>query len=973
EPSTLDQLSAGDFLLRGRSTQELWQDRSRHRAAVLQATRSSDLELASRANWVLQRWQRGITPSTPSELWPALESSEPMTAIEILLGAERFSEALVAIEESLGTMESIAITTQLNRLITEKFPIYVRAASRGDHLESLIAIMDVVSQTRQQALCRFDLLQKIHGDVPKEQWLPKSAESWSVDQRIETRCLIHLVLGQVDQAISLAEQLEADRESTIEADSDQVIRPLSRAIHLIAGRGMAMAPHAARDARLLKRQLTDLQVESSDSAASKAPADQQRLIALQMARNWVDVLVATRIDAATIKPVESEMRNRSELRQEAIDALINMPSIPNVDTLRWRSLLLAGQPNAALSVLRKVDPTAAGALAIAMSQTELGFELTGFPYEQWDTSLYPRLEAVIETQNAYPQNLKRVSRLAPETRQLLTWMSHASKVGRDDLAWIVAERLCRDDVTAGVFKVQEHVLKRIVALTDREDWAIDLAMRPWQDEPTNMSLETLLSLCVIDDSRVIPALRRVVKLRFPEWTPKQQFALACHVAMASEKHRNEINEILIQLARRLEDGTLVTPIDRLRSRSLAMPSDRTWIELFQRNARDDLAERLRQRLISQDDSWALMTSVADRANEEPLAVQRARLGRLWSTATSKPITGKRSQSTVDVSLLIQATAMEADLAQSLGDDEGYQRAIDDLRWMACTPSTDHRKTIAEWLAQLNQIDDARQIYQSLLPITAINSQETQGLTDIATAYQRFISQQVAKKESSPEIWTREHDQDAAEVPPDAQLSESQVQKRREALRWWSLAFWGTLESVDYYPTAYVTMPVLLAHARLELATQLAADADRRSDASLRQVIEVTLDELSRVQPIDITIAETLLPRLRARGFKTLANKTMDQIFQHGRMHHEAFPHDAMIANNVAWGAAMNRRHLPEATELARRAVAIQPDSAIYRDTLAECLARMGNRDEAIRIEETCIIDDPGQWHLHQQIERFKSD
>ncbi|MEM6364542.1 MAG: hypothetical protein AAF745_08950, partial [Planctomycetota bacterium] len=139
EPSTLDQLSAGDFLLRGRSTQELWQDRSRHRSAVLQATRSSDLELASRANWVLQRWQRGITPSTPSELWPALESSEPMTAIEILLGAERFSEALVAIEESLGTMESIAITTQLNRLITEKFPIYVRAASRGDHLESLIA------------------------------------------------------------------------------------------------------------------------------------------------------------------------------------------------------------------------------------------------------------------------------------------------------------------------------------------------------------------------------------------------------------------------------------------------------------------------------------------------------------------------------------------------------------------------------------------------------------------------------------------------------------------------------------------------------------------------------------------------------------------------------------------------------------------------------------------------------------------
>ena len=102
----------------------------------------------------------------------------------------------------------------------------------------------------------------------------------------------------------------------------------------------------------------------------------------------------------------------------------------------------------------------------------------------------------------------------------------------------------------------------------------------------------------------------------------------------------------------------------------------------------------------------------------------------------------------------------------------------------------------------------------------------------------------------------------------------------------------------------------------------------------------------------------------------LADESLSEIVRAAEKHAKIFPGDAMIANNVAWGAAMNNFQLDTALKMSRRAVAGEPDSAIYRDTLAEILFRLGRPDEALQIEQGCILDDPGQWHLHEQIERF---
>jgi hypothetical protein len=33
---------------------------------------------------------------------------------------------------------------------------------------------------------------------------------------------------------------------------------------------------------------------------------------------------------------------------------------------------------------------------------------------------------------------------------------------------------------------------------------------------------------------------------------------------------------------------------------------------------------------------------------------------------------------------------------------------------------------------------------------------------------------------------------------------------------------------------------------------------------------------------------------------------------------------------------------------------------------------MGEIDQALQLERTGLLDDPGQWHLHLQIDRFES-
>ena len=68
---------------------------------------------------------------------------------------------------------------------------------------------------------------------------------------------------------------------------------------------------------------------------------------------------------------------------------------------------------------------------------------------------------------------------------------------------------------------------------------------------------------------------------------------------------------------------------------------------------------------------------------------------------------------------------------------------------------------------------------------------------------------------------------------------------------------------------------------------------------------------------------------------------------------------------------MNGQHLETALNLSEQAVYQEPDSAVYRDTLAEILFRLGRIEEALKVEEACLLDDSTDWHIHQQVDKYR--
>ncbi len=69
---------------------------------------------------------------------------------------------------------------------------------------------------------------------------------------------------------------------------------------------------------------------------------------------------------------------------------------------------------------------------------------------------------------------------------------------------------------------------------------------------------------------------------------------------------------------------------------------------------------------------------------------------------------------------------------------------------------------------------------------------------------------------------------------------------------------------------------------------------------------------------------------------------------------------------------MNNRRVDEALELSQRAVDLEPDSVIFRDTLAELLHLKGDNAQALAIESACLLDEPDEWHLHEQIKKYRA-
>jgi tetratricopeptide (TPR) repeat protein len=588
--------------------------------------------------------------------------------------------------------------------------------------------------------------------------------------------------------------------------------------------------------------------------------------------------------------------------------------------LRWKCLASHGKVDAAFAILDAVSPDASASVSMDASRTGRAFVALGFPLDRVDSEVDQWVDSAIEAQRH-----SNATDLVEEVRKILALMQCLISIGRDDAAWSIADRLSRSDVNVSSLRLREFVLSTLT-MTKRTDWVVRLAVRPEEKTLSQTSQNTIAR--TLSDADAISL--DIVMQAFAQMMVGQP--LTKRLRAAHQLLEGEIPEGFDRdedFRRLYEYVTRPRPIRQLRGRELGRKgilANLGVVNLFARHGESDLASACLKKLAQSGDLKALFYLAEQELDGGRAEIALGLFESVFKTVVDQGRATGRFGSADDTALAVKAMIGSWTIARRNGHEQLSAELERELRLILCSPSTRLRNTIAGYLGERGDAMLAMEIYEVLLPMTVLGNQEQTGLYDVARSYSVL-----ARKTNAA-----------------------------EAARWFDLAVGGTLDSMNFRPGAYITLPLYVRRWLIESAIG-------RKDAD---DVQRHLDRILALDPLDIDFAERLLPEMRKAGMDELADKALDKIMDHGVEYAEAFPFDAMSSNNLAWVAAMNRKRLDDALRLSELAVFVEPDSAIYRDTLAEVLFLLDRKEEALQVEQGCLLDDPTQWHLHQQIEKY---
>lgn len=913
---TLKDLSEADYATRQRATIEMWRNRDQSRDAVQQAARDADPETSGRAKWILRQWRRGALPNTPPEISRLLQSSDQPAAIERLMEAGEFAAAVVAVEESAGTIDRESISRRVNLALVRRFPIYVRAAIRSESIDQLIALLDLVSESSETAACRIELMQLTGVPITNDTLLPRSAESWPAATLANVKAMLLIKLDRYDDAIEVAKQ---------SGDEDLWMECLA-----IASRW---------------RELADLQVAKARATTAGS---------FDHVKRWCHTLAAADRcgDVSLVDQAVQQLTARETCSNElAMDMrwkyLASHGHVDHAITLCGMNLKNAMPPETAdedadsdsnADAKREAyDAEIAAALAIDSSRVAEAFEVLGYPLDRVDTDYAVWVDDALAAQaDGDPMELE------DQVRRVLVLVQCLLTIGRDDAAWSICKRLSDSELALGgqaKHRIAEYVISMLM-MTKRGDWIRLLAIDPSNESVSPQSLHIVARTLPDTTSHTIEVTDATLTKLFPTRSPRQLFLDTCKLLdgelpdgfdpdvdfqrffdavttptrTRADFQRMQFNRIMGRNnARGFEEST-----------TASIHANLDIVEMFLRHGQTDLAA-------------ACLTKVAEAGDADAyfqLGQQAFDSGRI-ETATKYfdalySMVRKRTRGGSDDAVMAGKSLIASWLiARRSGDEQESETLLRELRLVLCSPSSRTRQSLAEYLSDVDQHELALEAYRGMVSITLFGGSDTVDLYEATRGYA------LAAQSTEPD----------------------------QAARWFDLAVLRSIESDGFRPSAFVTLPMYVHRWGLQAAI----------DAADRDSAKRHLDRLLQLDPLDIDLAERLLPKVREAEMADIADTAFERIMEAGLQHCDRFAFDAMSHNNLAWVAAMNGQRLDDALTLSKLAVTLEPDSAIYRDTLAEVLFLKGDAKQALEIEKACILDDPGQWHLHQQIERFAND
>ena len=893
-------LNSGTFDQRQKAMFEMWRDRLANREAIAAAAKDADPEVSTRAQWILDRWRRGILPDTPVDLARQLESMSHWESLQRLLDKGMFAGALIAIDEAKRTGDE-ATLGRVASLVQRGFPFYIRMADGLGQMDLFAELIDRMAITSDLIVCRNQLWSMIgKGDVLAAIG-PTSSSGQSEDQG-----------DKADQPVI--------------ADSD---RQRLEVIALAAANRLADAtavaaksedPELLRVCQLLQGNWAELARTQAELARGE-PAGSD-----EADRHWAYVLVA------------ASRSGDDALRSEAIQALSFRESDKDHDSredsyvrLRWQVLAMHGEIDAAVAILQPSQPLIAAELLSQSGRLYEALEIAGVKPEEVDQSISRLVdEAHVAARMWSSPQMEN----APEPLQRLTAVARLLfQGGRRDLAFELYSRgasLAPSEAFAELPIARAYILQAILRI-NRPDWlakvlnqgeesAIAGTGRNYLAHVFEVESETIESLTI--------GLGILLKMSDKPLADAVFDFLSGDVP-AGFNAQTDYQRLFDTLS---DQGVVLRQSamgQRFRNR---MPKRITldFAKLYESHGQFDLAREAMLENVAMGDIEALLQYAETELKSGRTASAREIFRSVWQRLEDARLRPSRlNLAEDDMMLAMRAILGEAVSASRMGADEEAESLWRLIDLMTCTPSAKMRDAFGETLMEQGYDERAEAIYRTLAPWVAFGSDE--GVQFQAVA--RNFSQALGER----------HEKLASEV--------------------FDLAIAGTIESTFFYPAGYVLFPTLVHRMKVNAAISEGDETE----------ITRQIDALLRLSPMDIDFGENAIKQMRAAGMDELAQQTIARIYAAGSKYMQQFPLDIVTGNNLAWVMALSDYRLEDALALSKQTVYFSPDSTVYRDTLAEILFRLGRVDEAIAIEQACLLDEPGEWHTHEQLRRFRGE
>ncbi|WP_145218321.1 hypothetical protein [Planctomycetes bacterium TBK1r] len=676
-------------------------------------------------------------------------------------------------------------------------------------------------------------------------------------------------------------------------------------------------PVVLRIARMLGDRWQEIADDAFESAASAATPD-ARIEAYAWAL------------AATARTGDQVRFDRAQSQLLAIQ-----PDEPDaIDDLRWRALAMHARIDEAIDVMAARDPAAAAKIACAASRFRRAEQLCGYPLEQ----IASDLDGWIKDAYIDQANLPAGS-IAPSIERLYSLARLLVNIGDTDNAQRIYRRLTPRQVIISPYgaSLREQTLVEL-DLINRFDWMLDIAVAAGENAMTQRS-QYIIAQALNTESEAFRKVLDRIKLIRPAHDFRKRFRITFQLFRGKQPDGfgdsddfESLLELLLHDEQSKRSGGRTLQVEQI---SL----DLDIVDMFIRQGRVELA---REGLAALTRARELDALISSAETESEQGDNRAAEG-LWQQVArqSAQYTPTNALITVDHGLSYAKSIVGSwILAKRAGHREIAEQLESRLRLMLTSPSMNFRKELADHLRDTGQHELAVEALRDLAVSASFGGDDAPDFFRVAVTYVGLID-------------------DLKETHPVA-LDELQIDSY-DAVKWSDLAVLGLLKTSRYHDTAFISVPLSVRKTFLQHAIETADETLARH----------AIDQIESYDPMNIDYGERMLPELRKAGLDQLADSAFDRLMDHGLEQIRRYRTDATTLNNLAWAAAMNERRLDEALELSERAVLLEPDSVIYRDTLAEVLYLLGRTEEALAIESACLLDEPDEWHLHEQIEKYR--